>query len=75
MRDAPLSPQRTSQVDLKTLSVFSRLHRRILALSDGTRSPQKIAAILSLDLQTVHQCLRELEAEGLITYQPSSESG
>ncbi|MFL5628606.1 MAG: hypothetical protein ACJ788_23745 [Ktedonobacteraceae bacterium] len=60
-------PQRTAQADMADLYSLSRNHRRVLALIDGQRSVDKIAAMLALtDQQELFKILNELHAWGLI---------
>ena len=72
--------QRRSFADVPCISVrlnpqilqnVSRRHRRVLALVDGTRSAEKIAALLFAtpkDAWIVLTLLQELESMGMITW-------
>ena len=60
-------PQRTFQVTQEQLRSWSRLHRGIFALADGTRSVTKIAEMLSVPPELVDRALRDLQSIGVIT--------
>jgi hypothetical protein len=64
-------PRRTAQIEPKQMRRLSRLHRAIFALADGTRSVEKIAAILSTSSGQVDRALHELQSMGVIILEPS----
>ncbi len=64
-------PRTTAQVDPKMLYTLSRRLRRVLALVDGTRSVEKIAALLAStpkEAWIVLALLQELESMRIITW-------
>lgn len=67
-----LVPQRVPLINQYTLNRLSRRHRQVLSLIDGTRSIERIAALLhpSVDgqlIQQVEEIVQELEVLGMIT--------
>lgn len=65
-------PRTTTQIDPKMLYTLSRRLRRVLALVDGTRSAEKIAALLvstPKEAWIVLALLQELEAMRIITWE------
>jgi len=59
-------PQRLRQGEQRVLPSLSRKQRQVFALVDGTRSAERIAAILRQPAEIVVQVLHELEAMGVI---------
>src|SRR5436305_12115562 len=60
-------PQQFKQVEQRLILSLSRKQRQIFALVDGTRSAERIAAILRQPVGVVVQVLYDLEAMGVIT--------
>lgn len=64
---SPWVPQRSRQVEQRELPSLSRKQRQVFALVDGTRSAERIAAILCQPVEAVVEVLRDLETMGMIT--------
>jgi Mn-dependent DtxR family transcriptional regulator len=47
---------------------FSRLHRVVFALADGTKNVAKIAEILSISPDIVEKTLGDLQSMGVIAF-------
>jgi hypothetical protein len=67
-----LVPRRVPLIDQSTLSRLPRRHRQVLSLIDGTRSIERIAALLPSSaggqpVQHVEEIVQQLEALGMIT--------
>ncbi len=60
------APQRLAAVEQSAMRSWPRQHRRVLALVDGERSVEKIAAMLKLSPETVKKILNDLRAIGAI---------
>lgn len=64
-----LLPRRTAEAAQMDISLWPRNHKRVFVLIDGTRTLEKIAAMLALypqgvaEIQTI---LRDLQAAGLV---------
>jgi hypothetical protein len=69
-REASPFPQRTVQTERWQMNSWSRLHRSIFALADGTRSVAKIAEMLSVPPEHVDKSLRDLQSVGAIVMGP-----
>ena len=68
-REASLLPTRTPKAqDPQILHQLSRQYVHILSLCDGTRSLQRIAAMLTLSPHILLAALQELEGWGLIRF-------
>ncbi len=72
LQASSLVPQRVPLIDQYALSRLPRRHRQVLSLIDGTRSIERIAALLhsSTDgnpIQQVEEIVQELEVLGMIT--------
>lgn len=63
-------PRRVVQVEQWRMQSWSRLHRAIFALADGSRSATKIAGILTAPQDLVDSALRDLESIGVIVMGP-----
>jgi len=63
-------PQHIAQVEQGQIRTWSRIHRMVFALADGTRSVAKIAEILSVAPDLVDRALRDLQSIGVITMGP-----
>lgn len=74
-RDLSPFPLRLVQLDQEQMRSWSRLHRGIFALSDGTRSVMKIAEILSLPPEVVDRALQDLQSIGVIRIRIGSSDG
>nr|BBH94735.1 hypothetical protein KTA_29340 [Thermogemmatispora argillosa] len=59
-------PQRLLHLEQWQMVGWSRMHRMVFALADGTRSVEKIAEILSTSPEAVRAVLRDLQAIGVI---------
>ncbi len=65
----PLLPQRTIvQLEQGQMRNFSRLHRAVFALVDGTKSATKIAEMLSTSPELIDKALRDLQSIGVIVF-------
>lgn len=64
---SPWVPHRSRQVEQRVLPSLSRKQRQVFALVDGTRSAERIAAILCQPVEAVVEVLRDLETMGMIT--------
>lgn len=64
---SPRVPQRPRQGEQGLLPSLSRKQRQVFALVDGTRSVERIAAILCQPVEVVVEVLHELEAMGMAT--------
>lgn len=64
---SPRVPQRLMQAEQRLLPSLSRKQRQVFALVDGTRSAERIAAILCQSIEVVVEVMHELEAMGMIT--------
>ena len=60
-------PRRFTQVEQRVILSLSRKQRQVFALVDGTRSTEKIAAILCQPVEVVTKALHELETMGIVT--------
>jgi hypothetical protein len=60
-------PQRIVILDQRQMQSWPRIHRVVFAMADGTKSTQKIAALLSTSQPIVDKVLSELQAIGVIT--------
>jgi hypothetical protein len=65
-----LFPRRIAYLDQHQMRNWSRLHRAIFALADGTKSAAKIAEMLSTSPDLVSRALRELQTIGVIAMGP-----
>jgi hypothetical protein len=54
-------------LDQQQMRNWSRMHRAVFALADGTKSVMKIAEILSTSPDLVEKVLRDLQSIGVIT--------
>jgi hypothetical protein len=63
-------PQRTMQVKQEQMYTWSRMHKGIFALADGTKSVAKIAEILSIPPHQVERALHDLQSAGVIEMIP-----
>lgn len=61
-----LFPCRTVQLTQEQMRSWSRIHRGIFALADGTRSVAKITEILSAPPDLIDRALRDLQSIGVI---------
>ena len=68
-----LLPRRTVQIRQEHLRTWSRMHRAVFALADGTRSIMKIAEVLSTSPDQVSKTLNALKSIGVIVMEPQSE--
>jgi hypothetical protein len=59
-------PQRLRHLKQREMVGWSRLHRMVFALADGTRSIEKIADMLSTSPENVRSVLRDLQFIGVI---------
>jgi hypothetical protein len=60
-------PQRIVFVEQEQMRTWSRVHRGIFALADGTKNAVTIAKILSVPLEQVQHALRDLQSLGVIS--------
>jgi hypothetical protein len=67
LSSSPWVPQRLRQVEQRVLPSLSRKQRQVFALADGTRSAERIAAILCQPVEVAVEVLHDLEAMGMIT--------
>lgn len=67
----PLIPRRTTPVGQLQIRSWSRLHKLVFALADGTTSAAKIAETLSATPELVNQALSDLQAIGVIVMEQS----
>ena len=67
LSSSPRVPQRFRQVEQRMILSLSRKQRQVFALVDGTRSAERIAAILRQPAEVVVGVLHDLEAMGVIT--------
>ncbi len=66
LSSSPWVPQRLRQGEQRVLPSLSRKQRQVFVLVDGTRSAERIAAILCQPVEVVVQVLHDLEAMGVI---------
>jgi hypothetical protein len=59
-------------LDQRQMRTWSRMHRAVFSLADGTKSVVKIAEILSTSPDLVEKALRELQSIGVIILEPRS---
>jgi hypothetical protein len=59
-------------LDQQQMRTWSRMHRAVFSLADGTKSVVKIAEILSTSPDLVEKVLRELQSIGVIILEPRS---
>jgi hypothetical protein len=67
LSSSPQVPQRFRQVEQGVIPPLSRKQRQVFALVDGTRSAERIAAILRQPVEVVVRVLDDLQAMGMIT--------
>jgi hypothetical protein len=67
LSSSPQVPQRFRQVEQGVIPSLSRKQRQVFALVDGTRSAERIAAILRQPVEVVVRVLDDLQAMGMIT--------
>ena len=65
-------PRRTMHVEQWQMQSWSRMHRMVFALADGTRSAGKIAEMLSAAPDQVDRALQDLQAIGVISIAPQN---
>lgn len=70
--DVSFFPRRTVHVEQWQMQSWSRMHRMVFALADGTRSAGKIAEMLSSAPELVDKALRDLQAIGVIAMGPQN---
>lgn len=68
--EIPVFPRRVVFLEQWQMQSWPRLHRMIFALSDGTRSIEKIAEVLSVTPEQVNSALRDLQAINVIVMSP-----
>jgi len=66
LSSSPQVPQRFRQVEQRMVPSLSRKQRQVFALVDGTRSAERIAAILRQPVEVVVKVLHDLETMGVI---------
>ena len=64
--EVPTYPRRVVNLEQSQMQTWSRMHRKVFALADGTRSVTKIVGILSTSPDIVEQVLRDLQSIGVI---------
>jgi len=67
LSSSPQVPQRFRQVEQRMIPSLSRKQRQVFALVNGTRSAERIAAILHQPAEVVVKVLHDLAAMGVIT--------
>ncbi|MBV9231220.1 MAG: hypothetical protein JOZ18_18055 [Chloroflexi bacterium] len=68
-----LFPWRTAQVEQWQMRNWSRMHKAVFALADGTKNITKIAGILSTSPDMIDKVLGDLQKIGVITMGPQNE--
>lgn len=63
-------PRRLVHLEQSQMQSWSRTHRMVFALADGTRGARKIAEMLSIAPELVDKALVDLQAIGVITMAP-----
>jgi biotin operon repressor len=72
-REVPVFPRRyVVYLDQQQMRTWSRMHRAVFSLADGTKSVAKIAEMLSTSPDIVDKVLRELQSIGVIILEPQS---
>jgi hypothetical protein len=66
-REISFFPKRIVLVGQEQMRTWSRVHRRVFALSDGTKNVATISKILSVPLEQVQRALRDLQSLGVIS--------
>ena len=64
--DSSFFPRRTVQLKQEQMRTWSRVHKRVFALADGTKHVTKIAQILSTSPGQVERALRDLQSIGVV---------
>jgi hypothetical protein len=68
-------PRRTVFLEQNQMRTWSRMHRAVFALADGTKSVKKIAEMLSTSPDLVSKALQDLQAIGVIAPEPYNGQG
>ncbi|HLZ61947.1 MAG TPA: hypothetical protein VKR06_33805 [Ktedonosporobacter sp.] len=71
-REVAFFPRRIVQVHPRQTYAWSRLHRAVFALADGTKHATKIAEMLSTPPELIEQALRDLQSIGAIIMEPQN---
>ena len=65
-KESAVLPRRSIYLSQEQMRTWSRMHRAVFALADGTKSSVKIAEILSVSPDLVDKMVRELQSIGVI---------
>ena len=68
-RGKNIVPRRTVRLEQRQMQNFSRLHRAVFGLADGTKSAIKIAGLLSTSPDLVEKALSDLQSIGVIIFE------
>ncbi len=64
--ESAVCPRRYASLSQEQMRNWPRMHRAVFALTDGTKSIEKIAEMLSVSPMLVEKALRELQSIGVI---------
>jgi len=64
--DISLFPTRTANLEQGQMRTWPRAHRAVFALADGTKSIEKIAAMLSISPAIVYKAILDLQSIGVL---------
>ncbi len=70
--ETSLFPMRTTNLGQQQMRTWTRTHRAVFALADGTKNIEKIAAMLSISPATVYKAVLDLQSLGVLILGPQN---